>query len=130
MKRLRALLMSLSLGLSLLAPMAVLAGSGDIATDKCVKVAVGIGGQDCIDNTGNGAIVTYLQLFLKFLSGGIGLVIVLMIVIGGVQYITSAGDPSLVKKAKERIVNALTALMLFILAYAILNFLIPGGIFG
>jgi hypothetical protein len=67
-------------------------------------------------------------MIIKFLSGAIGLVIVLMIVIGGVQYITSAGDPGAVKAAKGRIVNAIVALILFILMFAILNFIIPGGI--
>jgi hypothetical protein len=79
--------------------------------------------------SGNGLIFNYLIIIIQFLSGAIGLVIVLMIVIGGIQYITSAGDPGAVKAAKGRIVNAITGLVLFILMFAILNFLIPGGVF-
>lgn len=75
-----------------------------------------------------GPIFVYLAMIIKFLSGAVGLVIVLMIVIGGVQYITSAGDPGRVKEAKTRITNAVTGLVLFILMFALLNFLIPGGI--
>jgi hypothetical protein len=69
-------------------------------------------------------------MIIQFLSGAVGLVVVLLIVIGGVQYITSAGDPAGVKAAKSRITNAITGLVLFLLMFAILNFLIPGGIIG
>jgi len=87
-------------------------------------------GGTTVDCSGNGLIFNYLKMVIQFLSGAIGLVIVLMIVIGGVQYITSAGDPGAVKAARGRIINAITGLVLFILMFAILNFLIPGGIFS
>lgn len=96
-----------------------------------LSIAVLSGGSNCI--TGNaatgGIIVVYLTMFLKLLARLLGGVIVLMLVIAGIQYITSAGDPGLVKGAKDRITNAITALVLFAFMYAILNFLIPGGIF-
>ena len=96
----------------------------------CTDVTLGshINSNSSVKCSGNGLIFNYLILIIQFLSGAIGLVIVLMIVIGGIQYITSAGDPAAVKKAKERIVNAITGLVLFVLMFAILNFLIPGGI--
>ena len=85
---------------------------------------------NCVKPDANGGvIVTYLKIILKFLSGGVGLVIVLMITIAAVQYITAAGQPEQVKAAKNRIQNALTALVLFLTAFAILNLIIPGGIF-
>lgn len=90
-----------------------------------------VGNNNCISNDAaqGGAIVVYLRLILKFMSGVIGAVILLMLVIAGIQYITSAGDPGQVKNAKNRIINAITALVLFLSAYAILSFIIPGGIF-
>jgi hypothetical protein len=99
---------------------------------KCVKLSVPlVEGLTCADNTGEGgAIFFYLKLVLRFLSGAVGMVIVLMLVIAGIQYITSAGDPGAIKAAKDRVVNAITALVLFVLSYAILSFVIPGGIFG
>ncbi len=113
---------------------AALADSG-IKTDPCVQLGVPISGKSsdaaqCVDNSqgSGGAIVNYLKLILKFLSGAVGLVILLMLMIAGIQYITSTGDPKLVTNAKNRIINAITALVLFILAFAILSFIIPGGI--
>jgi hypothetical protein len=75
-----------------------------------------------------GAIVVYLRDLLKLLSSAVGGVIVLMIVIAGIQYITSTADPSRVKAAKDRLQNAIIALVLFLSMFAILTFIIPGGI--
>jgi hypothetical protein len=80
------------------------------------------------DQASGGAIIFYLKLILKLLNLLVGGIIVLVIVIAGIQYIISAGDPANVKKAKGRIMNAITALILYLLMFAILNFLIPGGI--
>jgi hypothetical protein len=86
--------------------------------------------QVCSNGKDGGVIFSYLRMAIQFLSSAVGIVIVLMIVIGGIQYITSAGDPSAVKNAKTRIINAITGLILFLLMFAILNFIIPGGILG
>jgi hypothetical protein len=75
-----------------------------------------------------GVIVAYLILILRLLSTLIGGIIILMLVLAGVQYILSTGDPAKVKNAKKRVVNSITALVLFLMMYAILNFLIPGGV--
>lgn len=86
-------------------------------------------GEESIDNTANGGvIIAYLKMILKLLNVMIGGIIVLVIVIAGIQYIISGGDPANVKKAKGRIMNAITALVLYLLMEAILSFLVPGGI--
>lgn len=104
------------------------------ATSHCVKLSVKINEKDkgeiCPDASGGGVIVAYLKRILQFLSGGVGIVVLLMMTIAGVQYITAAGQPEQVKAAKNRIQNAITALVLFLIAFAFLNFIIPGGIFG
>jgi hypothetical protein len=51
-----------------------------------------------------------------------------MIVIGGVQYISSAGNPGAISAAKNRITNAIIALVLFLMMFTIMNFIVPGGI--
>jgi hypothetical protein len=88
------------------------------------------GGNKCVGNnpaTG-GAIITYLRAVLQVLSATVGAVIVLMVTLGGVQYLTSIGDPKRIAAAKDRVTNAFIALVLFLMMYAILNFIIPGGI--
>jgi hypothetical protein len=51
---------------------------------------------------------------------------ILFIIISGIQYITSQGNPDGIKKAKSRITNAVVGLILLGLMFAILNFIIPG----
>lgn len=88
----------------------------------CVNVDIGV------DPCGEDGIMIYLTAIIKFLTAGVGMVVIIMIVVGGIQYTTSGGDPNGVAAAKGRIVNAIIALLLFIFAAAILNFLIPGGL--
>lgn len=76
------------------------------------------------------AVVDLLFAVIRFLTDGIGLVIIMSLIIAGIQYTTSQGDPSAIKHATERIHSAATALALFIFAYAILNYIIPNGFFG
>jgi Type IV secretion system pilin len=80
------------------------------------------------DPNSGGAVVFYLKTILKLLNALVGMVIILVLVIAGIQYITSLGDPARVKNAKKRITESITALILYMFMFAILSFLIPGGI--
>lgn len=53
-----------------------------------------------------------------------GLVAVVFIVIGGIQYMTSSGDSGKTKKAKDTILYACIGLIICALAFAIVNFVI------
>lgn len=67
---------------------------------------------------------------LRFMTLGAGLVMVGSIVVAGIQYTTSRGDPQATAKAIGRITSTLGALALLIFAYALLNWLVPGGAFN
>ena len=56
--------------------------------------------------------------------GILALVAVIFVLIGGINYTTSAGDPGKVKKAKETILYALIGLAVAVLSFAIVNFVI------
>lgn len=64
---------------------------------------------------------------IRFLSDGVGLVIIVSIIIAGIQYSSSRGDPQSVAKAVKRIQSALMALLIYIFGYAILNYIIPNS---
>jgi len=66
---------------------------------------------------------------VNFLAIGVGIAVVGGIVYGAIIYTTSNGEPAKTKQAVTIIVNAVIGLVLFIFAYAIMNFLIPGGAF-
>lgn len=74
-------------------------------------------------------IVRDLNQIVDFLSVGVGVVIVGVIILGGIQYTMAGDNPNAVTAAKQRIINGLIALATFLLLSAFLQWLIPGGIF-
>lgn len=70
----------------------------------------------------------YLTPLIKFLSAAVGIVVVGAVIFGGIQFSASGGDPQKVANAKKHITNALIALVAYLLLFAFLNFIIPGGL--
>lgn len=98
------------------------------------EVVTSVLGADCAKvqdsvNGGRGIIWDLLTIAINFLAAGIGLVVLAGIVFGAVTYATSAGSAEQAKKGISFITNAVIALLLFIFMYAIINFLVPGGLF-
>lgn len=73
-------------------------------------------------------IFDFVFKLIRALSAIVGIVVVIMITVAGIQYAASGPDPSAVVAAKKRIVNALIALALYIFMFAFLQWLVPGGI--
>ena len=55
--------------------------------------------------------------------GALGIVAVIIIIIGGINYMTSSGDAAKVKKAKDTILYGVIGLVICVLAFAIVNFI-------
>jgi hypothetical protein len=70
----------------------------------------------------------YINPIIQLISAVIGVAIVIGIVYGAIEYITSGGDPQRAASGRQRITNALLGLAAFILLYAFLQFIIPGGL--
>lgn len=77
----------------------------------------------------NCEVMGYIQLITRGLTALVGVIVVMMIVIGGIQYSSAGSNPQAVAAAKKRISNALLALTAYIFASAFLQWLIPGGVF-
>lgn len=73
-------------------------------------------------------IVQTLTAILALLAGGVGLAVVGGIVWGGILYMTARGNSSQTQQAITVIINSCIGLLLFIFMFAIINFLIPGGV--
>ncbi len=84
-------------------------------------------GQQCLQTN---PIVKDLNTVVNFLSGLVGVVVVGVIILGGIQYATAGDKADAVSAAKKRIVNGLIALVAFLFIFAFLQWLIPGGIFS
>ena len=65
-----------------------------------------------------------IQTIINAIIGILGLVCVIIMIIGGVQYMTSSGDAGKVKKAKDTILYGLIGLVICVLAFAIVNFVL------
>ena len=81
--------------------------------------------------TGKGnPILDMLFAAIRFLSAGVGVVVVFSTILAGIQYTTSRDNPESTQKAKGRLVSNVIALVVFVFAYSIMNFLVPGGFFN
>jgi hypothetical protein len=74
-------------------------------------------------------IAKYVNPAIAMLSVVFGLIVIASLIMGGIQYSASQGDPQKVTQAKQRIGNTILAFVVYIFLYAFLQFLVPGGIF-
>ena len=83
------------------------------------------------DNNRNvGAIEDFAYAVIRFLSVGVGLVLAASIVYAGIHYSMSSGNAEKTAEAKNRITNAIMALILYVLIFALIQYLVPGGLFA
>ena len=73
------------------------------------------------DLFGTAGIFTTVTNVLLFVVGAVS---VIMIIIGGLRYVTSGGNSSNVSAAKNTILYAVVGIVIALLAYAVVNFVI------
>ena len=76
------------------------------------------------DQVASGDGTTQLMSAINWAIGMAGVVCVVFVVIGGFTYMTSAGDPAKLQKAKKTIVYAVIGLIIVALSFVITNFVI------
>lgn len=91
------------------------------AKNKCVGKDAGKDAKAC-------DLFGYINDAIKLLSAMIGIVVTIMIIAGGIMYSSAGGDPNKVQKAKSLIFKGVFALVGYGLLFAVLNWLVPGGI--
>lgn len=77
-----------------------------------------------ICQTKTGLISGILQSVINTMLFLAGTIAVIMIVVGGIRYITSDGDPAAASKAKNTIIYALVGLVIATASFSIVNFVI------
>lgn len=82
---------------------------------------------DEVGDTGT-TLVDSVTGIINAVIGALGIVCVVVMIIGGVNYMTSSGDAGKVKKAKDTILYGLIGLVVCVLAFAIVNFVITNVI--
>lgn len=92
----------------------------DQTPDPATSVNCTQEGQSC------NLISKYVNPLIKLLGILVGLAVTMGIIIGGIQYASSGGDPQRAANGKKHIVQSIIALVAFFFLYAFLGFLIPG----
>jgi hypothetical protein len=70
----------------------------------------------------------FINPLIKVLSVLVGIAAAIGIIVGAIQYSTSAGDPQKATNGKNHIRNAIIAIVAYVLLFVVLNWIIPGGI--
>jgi hypothetical protein len=95
-------------------------GSGDLSVNTSLNYGC--------RGTGN-PIFDFLFTALRFATVGIGVVMIGSMIVVGLQYTYARGDPNTTAQAKTHLFYIVVALLIYIFAFAILSYLVPGGIF-
>lgn len=93
------------------------------STDPAADPAAKCNGDDC------DFIKKFINPAINTLTACFGIIAVISIIIGGINYATSEGDPQKTSRAKNRIFNTIIAVVAYMFLYAFLQFLVPGGAF-
>lgn len=99
-------------------------GTGEDSTQYSTSIlpCTGTDGQD------NG-VWGILILIINIMSGGVGVLAVAGLVYGSIMYSSAGGNAERQKKARSILANVGIGLVLYALMFAVLNYLVPGGLF-
>jgi len=101
-------------------PQASAVGTGLIDSSNPIeKLNTGTAGETTL----TGLVLTVINYFLGFL----GLIAVIMVIYGGVSYVTSAGNDEAVGKAKKIIMYALIGLIIILLSFVVVKAILGAG---
>ena len=85
--------------------------------------------KDCgskADGTNGEGITCILNLVVRIMTIGIGILGAFGITVSGVQYLTAGGNEEQTRKAKRRIFEIIIGLAVYVLIVALLTWLLPG----
>ena len=82
------------------------------------------GGTDCSSGANTDSFNALLTKIINIFSAIVGVIAVIMIIVGGLRYITSGGDSQHVSTAKNTIIYALVGLVVVALAQLIVHFVL------
>lgn len=130
-KKLQTLITAIGLTAFLVAPGVLLTSTSAYAQTtvnpelcKGINYASNSEGDDCGDGEADESVRNIIQTIIDVASIIVGAVSVIMIIIGGLRYITSSGDSGNITAAKNTIVYAIVGLVIVIFAQTIVRFVV------
>lgn len=128
MKKLKLFIASLVTVLNaglFIAPAAVSVRAQTAGENLNCGASLSLDGTNCDDpSVGADRINTTVERAIRLFQIVVGLISVVMIIFGGLKYITSGGDPNGVKGAKNTILYAVIGLVIVAIAEAIVQFVL------
>jgi cytochrome bd-type quinol oxidase subunit 2 len=128
MSRIKRILFTVAASLGLLAPAAVPAvvlAQADIAGGLCQGASLQIDpGCTIEDDNSTTTVNKILEDVINIFSLVVGIVAVIMIIVGGLKYITSGGESGNITTAKNTILYAVVGLIIVALAQVIVRFVL------
>ena len=85
------------------------------------------------DNSGGietNGVWALLLMAINILTAGVGIAAVGGIIYGSIMYTTAGDNEGQVKQAKEIIRNVIIGIIAYVAMYALLQFIVPGGVFS
>lgn len=117
------------LGMSLFGLSPIAHAAGDVCSQGQDKIPPEVWeAAGCNGNTN--ALPSFIVGILNAIILVCGLIAVIYVIIGGINYMTSAGDAGKLEKAKKTILYACIGLIIVVLSFAIVNFTISNIISG
>ena len=127
-KKLKTITISLAVAFAAFAPAAlpsVAYAGADIQGNLCSGANVDVTGRSTsCPTTGGSGLNDLLVKIVNIFSAIVGVIAVLMIIVGGLKYITSGGDSGNVSTAKNTIIYAIVGLVIVALAQIIVRFVL------
>lgn len=77
----------------------------------------------------NTPFIKRINVYIKWITNGIGIIAVFGLVIAGIQYAAAGDNPSAVTEAKKRMSNIVIGIIIYVFMYGMLQWIIPGGLF-
>lgn len=121
MKLIKSGLITLCLMLGVVGVNSLLVSTGVSAKTAAENI---LDGSNATGQAGGNNLQENIALVVNVLLFLIGAIAVIVIVIGGIKYVTSDGDPGKIKSAKDTILYAIVGIVIALLAYALVNFVI------
>jgi hypothetical protein len=125
MKKIKYYISSILIGLAILAPVGHVAAQADIDKSLCAGANLTTDPNAVCDTTGAGTTVdAIVATVINIFSFVVGVIAVIMIIIGGIKYITSGGDSNNISSAKTTIIYAIIGLVVVALAQVVVRFVL------
>ena len=109
-----------------IAPVAHAAIFDNASKQACAGVSLSENATNC-DSKSDRGVNNLIQLVINGLSLVVGVAAVIMIIVGGLKYITSQGDSSSTAAAKNTILYAVVGLGIVVAAQLILRFVVQSA---